>query len=867
MAVAEQKSTAPSPAPANASAPAEGAELDLGSVGALPAVEVIVKLGSSDSGLSSAEATRRLGVYGPNALPTHGVTAWQVLARQLHSPILVLLLVTAAVSGAVGDLTDALLIFAIMAMSVGLGFFNEYRSAKAVEELHSEIEHNASVERDGRPAAVDVSQLVPGDVVHLQVGDKVPADLRLFEVNGLECDESALTGESQAVEKTADAQPAGDSSLDLRSCAFMGTVVSAGAGRGIVVRTGPRTALGGIATHLGDVEEQTEFEKGLQGFSKMLGSVTAMMAISIFVINVLLGRSVLQSALFALSIAVGLTPSMLPAIVTVSLATGSRRLSKKRVVVKKLISIEDLGNVQVLCTDKTGTLTLGRISFTQALDVSGKPDDHIRYLGLADSDKAGNDLDRALWAAAPSGNGNLPQSPLDRLPFDFERQLASALVETPQGRLLVSKGAPEGVFARCTAVPAQAQATVDGLFAAGMRVVAVASRTFAGDHLAEDDEHGLTLDGFLCFTDPVKPDARDSIAQLAKLGIAVKILTGDNGAVAAHICGEVGLDPGTVVTGKDLDTLDDNGLKALAPTTTIFSRVTPEQKSRVIKALEGFDMDVAYMGDGVNDVIALHDADVGISVNDAVDVAKDAADVVLLDKDLGVLADGVLEGRRIFANTMKYILMGTSSNFGNMFSVAAASLFLSFLPMLPKQILLNNFLYDAGEMTIPTDDVDAELLARPARWDVGMIRRFMGFFGPLSSIFDFITFGVMLRIFHAGPALFHSGWFVESLTTQSLVIFVIRTRRFPFYKSRASWQLTCATVAITAFGIALPYIPPLAHLFGFTPLPAKFLGILGAMILSYLALVQFGVGEFFKPKPTGSPAAPQTPAPLTHPTA
>jgi len=864
MAVAEHR---PAAGASPATTPADVTELDLASVGALPAAEVVAKLGSSDTGLSSAEATRRLGVYGPNALPTHGVSAWRVLARQLHSPILLLLLVTAAVSGAVGDLTDALLIFAIMAMSVGLGFFNEYRSAKAVEELHSEIAHTASAGRDGRPTEVDVSELVPGDVVHLEVGDKVPADLRLLEVNGLECDESALTGESQAVEKTADAQPAGDSPLDLRSCAFMGTIVGGGAGRGIVVRTGPRTALGGIATHLGDAEGQTEFEKGLQGFSKMLGSVTAMMAISIFVINVLLGRSVLQSALFALAIAVGLTPSMLPAIVTVSLATGSRRLSKKRVVVKKLISIEDLGNVEVLCTDKTGTLTLGQISFTQALDVSGKPDDRIRYLGLADSDRAGNDLDRALWAAAPTGNGNLPPSPLDRLPFDYERQLASALVDTPQGRLLVSKGAPEGVFARCTAVPAQAQATVDGLFDSGMRVVAVASRSFTGDHLASDDEHGLTLDGFLCFTDPVKPDARDSLTQLAKLEIAVKILTGDNGAVAAHICGEVGLDPGTIVTGKDLDRLDDHGLKALAPNTTIFSRVTPEQKSRIIKSLQSLDLDVAYMGDGVNDVIAMHDADVGISVNDAVDVAKDAADVVLLDKDLGVLADGVMEGRRIFANTMKYILMGTSSNFGNMFSVAGASLFLSFLPMLPKQILLNNFLYDAGEMTIPTDNVDPELLARPARWDVGMIRRFMGFFGPLSSIYDFVTFGVMLRVFHAGPALFHSGWFVESLTTQTLVVFVIRTRRFPFYKSRASWQLVCTTAAITAFGIALPYIRPLAHLFGFTPLPAKFLGILAAMTLSYLALVQLGVAEFFKPRPAGSPTAPPAPSPVPRPAA
>ena len=847
MAVAEQK---PPPIPSAV----DGDELDLSTSAALPAAEVVARLDSTDGGLSNAEAARRLSVYGSNALPVHGVSAWKVLVGQLRSPLLLLLLVTAAVAGAVGDVTDALIIGAIMGMSVGLSFFNEYRSAKAIEDLHSKIQHRTSVDRDGAPIEVAVSQLVPGDVVHLKVGDVVPADLRLLEVHELESDESALTGESQAAEKTAEAQPAGDSPLDRPSCAFMGTVVSAGDGRGVVVRTGSRTAFGGIAKHLGDTQGQTQFQRGLTDYSKMLATVTATLAVSIFLINVLLGRSILQSALFSLAIAVGLTPQLLPAIVTVSLATGSRRLSKKRVVVKRLISIEDLGNVQVLCTDKTGTLTQGQISFTQALDGSGNANDHVRYLGLACSDKAGNDLDRALWAAAPSVERDLPPPPLDQLPFDHERQLASVLVDTPQGRLLVSKGAPEAVLARCPAAPPQAKTVLDGLFDAGTRVVAVASRSFAADHLRKDDEHDLGLDGFLCFTDPVKLDARDSIAQLAKLGVDVKILTGDNGKVAAHLCGQVGLDPGTVVTGQDVDKLNDDALKALAPKTIIFSRVTPEQKSRIIDALQGLDLDVAYMGDGVNDVIALHNADVGISVDSAVDVAKDAADVVLLDKDLAVLADGVMEGRRIFANTTKYVLMGTSSNFGNMFSAAGAALFLDFLPMLPTQILLNNLLYDTSEMTIPTDNVDAEMLARPAHWDIGMIRRFMAFFGPISSVYDFLTFWVMLHFFDAGPVLFHSGWFVESLATQTLVVFVIRTRRVPFFKSRASRPLLFTTLAVAAFGVALPYIPPLAHLFGFTPLPAKFLGILGAMILSYLALVQLGVTLFFRPKAT-TPAA------------
>ncbi len=832
-----------------AASTAEPQELELTATATLPVADVLSRLGSSDVGLSSAEASRRLGIYGPNVLAAHGVSAWSVLARQLRSYLLLLLFVAAVVSAVVGDRTEALIIGAIMAMSIGLSFFNEYRSEKAVEELHSEIKHFAAVDRDGTPAEIAVTQLVLGDVVHLRVGDVIPADLRLLEVHELECDESVLTGESQATEKTAEARPPGDSPLDLPSCVFLGTLVSGGGGRGVVVRTGSRTAFGAIAVRLSERQGVTAFQQGLQDFSRLLATVTAVLAGSIFVINAALGRSILQSALFALAIAVGLTPQLLPAIVTVSLSTGARRLAKKRVIVKRLVAIEDLGNVQVLFTDKTGTLTQGQISFTQALDGAGKPDEHVHALGLTCADKTGNELDRALWAAPQDANGDTLSTPLDRLPFDHERQLASVLADTQhQGRLLISKGAPEAVLARCTTVPAQAQATLDELFASGARVVAVASRTLAADHLSKDDERDLSLEGFLCFTDPVKPDVKDSLARLARLGITVKIVTGDNGQVAAHLCREVGLDHGTVVTGQQLEKLDDAALVALLPTTTIFARVTPEQKSRIILAQRSLGSDVAFLGDGVNDAIALHRADVGISVDSAADVAKDAAAVVLLDKDLGILADGVVEGRRIFANTIKYVLMGTSSNFGNMFSAAGASLFLNFLPMLPTQILLNNLLYDVSEMTIPTDNVDEELLARPAKWDIRMIRRFMSFFGPISSVYDFLTFGVMLRVFDAGPVLFRSGWFVESLVTQTLVIFVIRTRRVPFYKSRASRPLLTTTLACAAFGVALPYLPPLAHLFGFKPLPLTFLAILVLMIATYLALAQIGVALFFKPQ-------------------
>ena len=828
---------------------AEPQELELAAAAALPATEVLSELGSSAVGLSSVEAGRRLAVHGPNVLLSHGVSALSVLVRQLRSYLLLLLLVAAVVSAVVGDRTEALIIGGIMLMSVGLSFLNEYRSEKAVEALHSQIRHLAFVDRDGQPAEINVTEIVPGDLVHLGVGDVVPADLRLLEVHELECDESVLTGESQVAAKTADAHPPGESSLDLPSCAFMGTIVRDGDGRGLVVRTGSRTAFGAIALRLGERQAQTSFQQGLQTFSRLLATVTALLAGSIFIINAALGRSLLQSALFALAIAVGLTPQLLPAIVTVSLATGARRLARRQVIVKRLVCIEDLGNVQVLFTDKTGTLTEGHISFTQPLDWRGKPDDHVHALGLACSDKTGNELDRALYAAPLAAQDDkLGWPTLDRLPFDHERQLASVLVDAPQGRLLIAKGAPEGVLARCTDVSGEAQATLDRLFASGTRVVAVASRPVTLERLSRDDERDLSLNGFLCFTDPAKANVQESLARLARLGITVKIVTGDNGQVAAHLCRDVGLDPGTVVTGAEVAAMDDSTLLKLLPQTTVFARVTPEQKSRIIRAQRSLGADVGFLGDGVNDAIALHDADVGISVDSAADVAKDAADVVLLDKDLGIIADGVIEGRRIFANTIKYVLMGTSSNFGNMISAAGASLFLSFLPMLPTQILLNNLLYDVSEMTIPTDNVDEKLLARPSQWDISLIRRFMAFFGPISSVYDFLTFAVMLRVFHAGPTLFRSGWFVESLTTQTLVIFVIRTRRVPFFKSRPSAPLLTATLACAAVGVALPFIGPLARPLGFRPLPLTFLATLAGMIITYLVLAQLGVALFFKPQ-------------------
>ena len=821
------------------------AELTLAAAAGMPPAGALAALGSSEKGISADEARRRLAVHGANALRSGGVRASAVLLRQLRSFLLLLLLAAAVVSAVVGDHTEALIIAVIMVLSVGLSFLNEYRSERAVEALHAQIRHIVHVARDGAWEPQSVVDLVPGDVVRLRVGDVVPADLRLLEARGLECDESVLTGESRTAAKTAAVCRPGDSPLDLPCCAFMGTLVRAGEGRGLVVATGPETAFGAIAARLAADHDQTSFQRGLADFSRMLAVVTVVLAGSIFLINAVLGRSLLQSGLFALAIAVGLTPQLLPAIVTVSLATGARRLARRQVIVKRLVCIEDLGNVEVLFTDKTGTLTEGRTTFSRALGPDGLSDPRVLDLGLRCSDPEGNELDRALRQGADDA---APAQPVDRIPFDHERQLASVLVDGPAGRMLIAKGAPEAVIARCEIVPPEAPHVLDRLFCDGVRVVAVATRPFSGKGLTRADERALHLKGFLCFADPAKPDAARSIRRLAQLGVRVKVITGDNGQVAERLCRDLGLDPGHAVTGTELAAMDDDELLAALPRTTVFARVTPEQKSRIIRAQRSLHTEVGFLGDGVNDAIALHDADVGVSVDSAADVAKDAADVVLLTKDLRILADGVVEGRRIFANTIKYVLMGTSSNFGNMFSAAGASLFLSFLPMLPPQILLNNLLYDVSELTIPTDEVDSEMLARPSQWDIGLIRRFMAFFGPISSIYDFLTFAVMLRVFDAGPELFRSGWFVESLATQTLVIFVIRTRRVPFFRSRPSRPLLATTLACAAIGIALPYIEPVAHLFGFRALPLPFLGVLAAMILTYMGLAEVGNAVFFHPQ-------------------
>ena len=814
-------------------------------VAAAAVQEVMDLLATSIDGLSSTEATARVSRYGHNAVSTHHVSAITVLGRQLRSAVLILLAGTAVVSFFLGDRIQAVIIGVILAASIALGFFNEYRAEKAAAALHSRMRHSTVVRRDGEFVKLDVVDLVPGDVIRLSLGEAVPADVRLIEVSGLECDESILTGESMSAEKSPDPVPTGTELAESSDVAFMGTIVSAGEGLGVVYATGRNAEFGRIAAGLGQPQPETEFQVGLRRFSYLLLQVALALMIIILVSNLLLRKPVIDSVLFSLAIAVGITPQLLPAVVSASLATGSRELAKLKVLVKRLVCIEDLGDIDVLITDKTGTLTQGRISLIDTVDATGAHSSSVQRLGLLATDvdlgsggASANPLDAALWAAPQART--LVDGVVRRasLPFDPDRRSTSALVDDNGSRILVVKGAPEQVLARCQGVGTEAADTLDTLFAAGRRVVAVAARSAPElTSITPDDESNLELAGFLVFADEPKAAARQSLDDLAALGIEVKIATGDNPRVAEKVCTDLGLRSKGTITGAELDNLGDDDFTEAVQNHTIFARISPEQKAHLVESARRGGRSVGFLGDGVNDALALHAADVGISVDSATDVAKDAADVVLLEKDLGVLATGVAAGRRIFANTIKYVLMGTSSNFGNMFSAAAASALLPFLPMLPSQILLNNLLYDSSQLAIPTDNVDIDQLHAPSHWDVAFIRRFMLVFGPISSLFDFLTFGLMLGVLNAGPTEFRTGWFVESLATQTLIIFAIRTRKVPFFRSRPSTWLAVTSLTVVACGVVLT-ISPVARPLGFTPLPWPFFAALAGFVLSYLILVE-----------------------------
>jgi len=803
-------------------------------------------------GLTSEAAAQLLARYGPNdPAPRKYRSAVVDFLRLFLNPLVLVLLVAATASALLGEATDAGIIVAIVVLSNALDFVQTRRSQHAVEQLRGRVAPKATVLRDGQWVEKLCREIVPGDVVRLSAGDMVPADARLLESRDLYVQQAALTGESLPAEK----QARGDeisTKPDAENMVFLGTSVVSGTGRALIVTTGTSTAFGDIAARLAAPPEPTAFERGLKDFSLFLTRTVFFLVLFLVAVAALKHRDPIQSLLFAVALAVGLTPEFLPMIVSVTLANGARAMARKKVIVKHLAAIQNFGSIDVLCSDKTGTLTTGRMTLDQCLDAWDEPSTRVATLARLNSkNQTGirSPFDDAILGT-PQTDEEIGYRKCDEIPYDFERRRLSVVVEHESHRLLITKGAPEGVLENTVEVEragkvdpldnglrARCQATFEELSRKGLRVLAVAYRMVEPRaNYSAADERDLILAGFVTFADKPLPDAATALAGLRESGVHVKLITGDSDLVTMQVCTQVGLDPGKIVLGEEIEKMTDPALQAVAEETTVFARASPAQKNRILMALKHRGHVVGFMGDGINDAPSLHAADVGISVASAVDVAREAADIVLLEPGLAVLTSGILEGRKAFGNVMKYLLMGTSSNFGNMFSMAGASTFLPFLPMLPTQILLNNFLYDVSQITIPTDNVDEGYVRKPRLWDIGLIRKFMLYIGPISSVFDFLTFYVLLHFFNAGERFFHTGWFVESLATQTLVIYVIRTMGNPF-ESRPSWPLLITTLLVVAVGALLPFTG-LARPLGFVPLSGTFYLFVAVATLVYLVLVQ-----------------------------
>jgi Mg2+-importing ATPase len=799
---------------------------------------------------------------GPNVLrpPRKRALFLQFLAR-FRNPLVIILLIASTVSAFTGDVTSFLIISTIVILSVTLDFIQEHRAGKAAEQLRQSVAIRVQTLRDDRSSDIPVASLVPGDVVLIAAGDLVPGDGRVLQAKDFFVNQALLTGESYPVEKVPrDLSEGGQDMAGAVNSVFMGTSVVSGSATVLICRTGPNTALGEIADTLTAKAPPTSFEQGTQRFGLLIMRLTILLVLFVVLVNALFHRPWLESFLFAVALAVGLTPELLPMVVSVTLARGAMRMAAKKVIVKRLASIHNLGSMDVLCTDKTGTLTEARIRLERHVDGFGR--DSRRVLELAylnsffetglkspmdDAILEHKEIDITVWRK------------IDECPFDFERRRVSVLIENGKSRLLAVKGAPEDILRLSTTYEengegnllsldesalARILARYEELGREGYRVLGIAWKRVGLDHphAVVDDETELVFAGFAAFLDPPKESAEKALAGLAAVGVTVKVVTGDNETVTRHICEKLNQPISGILTGTEIHGMDDQALQARVEEVNLFCRVTPIQKNRVILALKRRGRVVGYLGDGINDAPPIHSADIGISVDSAVDVAKDAAEMILLERDLNVLYDGVLEGRRTFGNIMKYIMMGTSSNFGNMFSMAGASLFLPFLPMLPVQILLNNLFYDVSEIPIPLDNVDVEYLARPRHWNMNFIRNFMLAVGPVSSIFDFLTFYIMLAVFHANEQLFHTGWFIESMATQVFVIFIIRTRRNPFMSHPNPWLAICS-LAVVILAVVFPYTP-LGSNFGFVPLPSSFYLILAGLVLVYLFAVE-GIKQWF----------------------
>jgi len=820
-------------------------------------------LGSTSGGLSQMEAESRARTVGPNEIGRERRRGWPNRVWQIvRNPLVILLSSLSAISFLTGDPRAGSVMAAMVALSVGLRFWQEARADQAAEKLKAMIHVTATVIRDAVTREIPLKELVPGDVVKLGAGDMIPGDVRLLSAKDLFVNQGSLTGESLPVEKTADCTPSGATQpTDFKNVCFLGTSVESGTATAVVVTTGAGTYFGSMAQTLTGDRPLTSFDEGVKRFTWLMMKFMAVMVPLVFLINGVTKHDWKGAFFFAMAVAVGLTPEMLPMIVSVCLAKGALAMSRKKVIVKRLNAIQNFGGMDVLCTDKTGTLTEDRVVLMRHCDVDGRESDDVLLDGyLISFFQTGlkNLLDRAILESSDfhAKAAIDTYQKLDEIPFDFTRRMMSVLVQSPDGRIiLLSKGAPEEIFLRCSHFERDGTLSAmepdlavglkqeyDDLSNDGFRVLAVATKDLAGKQIcAKDDERDLVLKGYVAFLDPPKASAGSALAALRKHGIALKILTGDNPLISRKVCKAVGLEPDPMLLGSEVESLSDEALAAAAVKATLFARLSPAHKERVIRVLRGHGHVVGFMGDGINDAPALRAADVGISVDTATDIAKESADLILLEKDLMVLEGGVVEGRKVFANIVKYIRMGASSNYGNMFSVVGASAFLPFLPMAPIQVLTNNLLYDFSQVPIPSDAVDDEQVSRPRPWDIAEIRRFIFFIGPISSIFDYSTFLVMLYVFDCWApgraALFQTGWFVESLMTQTLIIHVIRTNKIPFLQSRASWALTATTLAIMAAGVLLPY-SPLAPALGFVQLPPLFWPILLATLAAYVCLTQ-----------------------------
>jgi Mg2+-importing ATPase len=821
---------------------------------------VLAELGSSKEGLSSNEADRRLRESGFNevaAAKRNTAIAEFIVASA--NPLIVILLVAAAASAVLGEVADAVIITAIVLMSSGLNFWQTYRSERAVRQLREQIAPTATVRRDGAWRELQRKLLVVGDVIRLSAGDLVPADARLLEAADLHVQQAALTGESLPAEKLATDGRLTSCGPDCQALVFLGTSIVSGTGTAVLYATGPNTAFGDIVERLAARPEETEFERGMRRFGMLILRTVVFLVFFILIVNISAGRDPLQSLLFSVALAVGLTPEFLPMIVTVTLAQGAVRMAREKVIVKHLSSIQNLGSIDVLCSDKTGTLTSGSMSLDASLDAFGNSSSRALWLAhLNSSFQTGikSPLDVAILATAMEGTEGFEKT--DELPFDFERRRVSVVIKKDGDRRFITKGAPEGIIDSCStfeagqgihdfddASRARCLETFCTLSERGFRVIAVASKKVsqpAGFTTA--DERDFTLAGFLTFADHAIEGVSESLEALRRDGVEVKILTGDNELVTRHICSQVGIDGGRIVLGSEIEHMDEPALARVAEHVNVFARVSPAQKHRIIHALRTSGHVVGCLGDGINDAPSLHAADVGISVAGAVDVAREASDIVLLERRLSVLHAGIVAGRKSFGNVLKYLLMGTSSNFGNMFSMAGAALLLPFLPMLPIQILLNNFLYDFAQITIPTDNIDPSYIRRPQRWNIGLIRNFMLVIGPVSSVYDFLTFFVLLHFFRFGETLFHTGWFVESLATQTLVLFVIRTVEKP-WKNKPSVPLVITTLLVVMIGIILPYTT-VADRLGLAPLSRSYFVFLVIVVVSYLTIVEAVKGKVMR---------------------